>query len=275
MSVHGEMSMLNSKTEFKPEVVIIGSGNVATHIALRLDGYADIRQIYSRTYSNAKTLASLLTYCEPECLDDLSGLYTNADIYIVAVKDDVIPEIGKKLPKLEKGIAVHTSGSAPDDALGVNGNRCGVLYPLQTFSKQKNVDWSQITVFTYSSDADALALINKVANMLSDKVKVIDGNLRSRLHIAAVFACNFANYMWIKSERILNECGCTLNDFSPLLQETLEKALEQGAEKSQTGPARRGDRKIIDKHTGMLHDKDDAELYLSLSNWIMRHFGLI
>ena len=197
--------MLNSKAELKPEVVIIGSGNVATHIALHLDGQADIKQIYSRAYSNAKTLASLLTCCKPECVDDLSGLYTNADIYIVAVKDDVIPEIGNKLPRLERGITVHTSGSAPDDALGVNGNRCGVLYPLQTFSKQKNVDWSQITVFTYSSDADALALINKVANMLSDKVKVIDGNLRSRLHIAAVFACNFANYMWIKrtySERM-------------------------------------------------------------------------
>lgn len=266
--------MLNDALTTKPEIVIIGSGNVATHISRWLDSQTRIRQIFSRNIDNASRLAESLSHNRPDVTDSLSCIYQSADLYIVAVKDDAIAQVGRDLPALTKGVVVHTSGSAPDDALGGGKNRCGVLYPLQTFSRDKDVDWSPITIFTYAFDDEAQAVIDRVAAMLNNKVKRIDGNLRSRLHIAAVFACNFANYMWIKSDILLKECGCTLADFAPLLQETLDKAVEKGPAESQTGPARRGDTRIIEKHIAMLDNEEDARIYRGLSADIMNFYGL-
>ena len=253
-------------------VIIIGAGNVGTHIARRLDGKVNILQIYSRDIRNAVEVAQSLEN-KPDAIDSLCEVRAGADMYIVAVKDDVIAEVAAQLPEIGRGVVVHTSGSAPDDALARADLRHGVLYPLQTFSKEKDVDWSEITVFTSACDNDALAMADRVGRMLGGKVCRINGEKRSQLHVAAVFACNFVNYMWIKSAEILHACDCDLSVLAPLLKETLGKALSTSPERAQTGPARRGDIHIIDRHTSMLGNDEDAELYRLLSDAIMKHFN--
>ncbi len=253
-------------------VVILGSGNVASHIARRLEGKVDLKQIYSRNFANASALAQSIDG-DVEATDSIDNIYIAADIYIVAVKDDAIAEVAGKLSHIEHGVVVHTSGSAPDDACAGANVSFGVLYPLQTFSKDKAVDWTTITVFTYASDENAQRIVDRVGYMLSNKVQHIDERMRSQLHIAAVFACNFVNYMWIKSAEILARCGCTLSDLAPLLAETMQKALTTSPESAQTGPARRGDHGIIARHLAIL-DNNDYKIYKLLSDAIMEHYGV-
>lgn len=251
--------------------VLIGAGNVASHLAARLHDKLHILQIYSRHIDNARHLAD--SFREPVVvIDDLGAVYPDADIYIVAVKDDAISAVSQALPKINHGVVVHTSGSAPDDALASPGRHYGVLYPLQTFTRNKPVDWEPITIFTHSGDEESAIIVDSVAAMLNHRVRRLDGNMRARLHVAAVFACNFANYMWIKTDEILRGCGTDISVLRPLLEETLHKALATSPADAQTGPARRGDTHIIDKHAAML-PACDAELYRIVSNAIMNHFS--
>ncbi len=251
--------------------VLIGAGNVASHLAARLHDKLHLCQIYSHHIDNARLLAETLPHT-PDFTDDLSRIFTDADIYIVAVKDDAIPAVSQALPQLDHGVVVHTSGSAPDDALAFPGRRYGVLYPLQTFTRNKPVDWEPITIFTHSCDEESAVVVDAVAGMLNHRVRRLDGEMRARLHVAAVFACNFANYMWIKTDEILHGCGTDITVLRPLLEETMRKALATSPEEAQTGPARRGDMQIIEKHTAML-SKSDAEIYRIVSDAIMHHFS--
>lgn len=253
-------------------VVVIGAGNVASHICRRLDGKVTLRQIYSRHLSNAASLAESLRKSSPESIDSLHKIVTDADLYIVSVKDDAISDVSLKMPKVQ-GVVVHTSGSAPDDALKEASSRYGVLYPLQTFSKNIDVDWDSVPVFTYGSDEDSLSVIDRVAEILHGPARHLDGEMRQRLHIAAVFACNFPNFMWTLSEEVLKSCGCTIEIFRPLISETLRKAVSAGAENSQTGPARRGDIALMDNHLKAL-PPEAADIYRTISNAIMHHYGI-
>lgn len=263
-----------SRTESdKPTVVVIGAGNVATHICRRLDGKAEILQIFSRDAANARILAAECGKSQPEITDNPAEITDRADFYIISVKDDAIADVASKLPRPLHGIAVHTSGSAPDDILSSMSDRYGVLYPLQTFSKNKTVDWNPVTVFTHAESDASLEKIDRLAAMLSPRNAHIDFEKRSVLHIAAVFACNFSNYMWTVSDRIVGGIGCGLEVFAPLLEETLRKALANGPRPSQTGPARRGDTALLSRQYDRLTGSD-AEIYRLLSNAIMAEYDI-
>ncbi len=256
------------------KVVIIGSGNVATHIAKRLDQSPNVRiaQIFSRKQENADRLCSILRHTTEE-INDLGNMDIEADLYIISVKDDAIAEVASMMPRPNHGIIVHTSGSAPDNAAACTNAPYGVLYPLQTFSRDTDVDWTNITVFTYAENNNSHAVIDAVASCLSGNIRHIDGKKRATLHIAAIFACNFANYMWTESDRILRQCGCTLSDLSPLLYETLHKALSSSPAEAQTGPARRGDTGLINKHLDMISDCNSRNIYKMVSNAILCYYS--
>lgn len=254
----------------KPEICIIGAGNVATHMACALSRVADVVQVYSPTLSHAAELAAKIGgRCQG--ISDLSDLSLTADFYIVSVKDDAIAAVVDMTP--DCGIWAHTSGSVPADVFAGKKSRYGVFYPLQTFSKEVPVDFREVPMFIEGNSAGVADGLSRLAMMISDVVKPADSTLRKKLHIAAVFACNFVNYMWLQADELLRADGMTINVMAPLLKVTLEKLESATPYDAQTGPARRGDRSVIVRHVRML-DGEKAVIYRMLSDMIMKKYNV-
>lgn len=242
------------------KAVILGSGNVATHLAKKLSETAEIIQIYSRDPAHARQLADSIG---AEATSDLRNISDEADIYIVSVSDDAIPEIASAM-KGKSGLWVHTSGSVPMEVLSEISNRYGVLYPMQTFSKDVEVAMEEVPVFIEGNSPETLGAIERVARLISPRVKEADSEARKKLHIAAVFACNFTNYLWGFSVDILESIGLDLSIMEPLVKATFQKALKVSPRDGQTGPARRRDMSTINKHIDAL-DGRAKEIYSQLS----------
>lgn len=251
-------------------VVLIGAGNVATHLAQSFDQTHDVVQVYSWHIENALSLANLLK--QAEATDCIADILPNADLYIVSVKDDVIPQVVEAV-KFSSGVWVHTSGSVSLDVLSAKFEQCGVLYPLQTFSRNVNVKMSEVPFFIEGIDERTENLLFDIANGLSESVYKANSLQRRNLHIAAVFGCNFVNYLWAKADEILQESGFDFEILLPLIRVTLDKAAMISPKEGQTGPARRGDFKIMRSHEQMLSD-EDAKLYKMLSQCIMKKYNI-
>ncbi|MCM1093061.1 MAG: F420-dependent NADP oxidoreductase [Lachnospiraceae bacterium] len=249
------------------KAAIIGAGNVATHLAKKLSESTTITQIYSRNIDNARTLASATG---AEAIDDISLLSKDADIYIISVKDDAIPEIVAQAGK-SNALWVHTSGSVAMETLAPISRHHGVLYPMQTFSKEIAVDMEKVPIFIEGCDKESLDKIRIFAERISPNVSEADSDARKKLHIAAVFACNFTNYLWGFSVDILKSIGQDLSVMEPLVKATFEKALNVSPHEGQTGPARRNDLKTIQKHLDELQG-DAKDIYSLLSLNIIKKY---
>lgn len=252
-------------------IAIIGAGNVATHLAVALSAKADIVQIYSRHRENACCLASRITP-EPAVTDRADEIIRDADVYIVSVKDDAIAEIAATSGD-DDGLWVHTSGSVPMSVFAGRKKRYGVLYPLQTFSKDVAVDMAEVPFFVEGGDEATADEIKDIARLMSPVVNVADSEQRKRIHAAAVFACNFTNHLWAVAEKILNDGGYGFDVLMPLLRVTLDKAGKVSPSAGQTGPARRGDTGTMQRHIELLDDAD-AEIYRMLSRSIMEKYNV-
>lgn len=242
------------------KTVIIGSGNVATHIAKKLSHSTEIIQIYSRNIKNSRLLAATVN---AEATDNLDNLRKDADLYIISVKDDAIGEIVSKAGH-SNALWVHTSGSVPMEILSGIGDRYGVLYPMQTFSKNVDVDMEKVPIFIEGNSRETLKEIQDFAEKISGNVSEADSVARKKLHIAAVFACNFTNYLWGFSVDILKSIGQDLSVMEPLVKATFEKAQKVSPHEGQTGPARRNDLITIQKHLDMLNG-EAKDIYSLLS----------
>ncbi len=249
-------------------VVILGSGNVATHLAICLNEFCDIIQVFSRNISNANKLAGQLRCATAIC--DTSDIASDADIYIVSVSDDAIKNIVEKTTS--QGLWLHTSGSTPIGIFKGLKKSYGVLYPLQTFSRNTTINMSEVPLFIEGDSNKTTNAINEFAKKISTKTYIAASENRQQLHIAAVFACNFANHLWAISDEILKQSGYNFSVLIPLLRTTLEKAETISPEEGQTGPARRGDQCIINSHISML-DNHKAEIYKILSKSIVDHYN--
>ena len=181
--------------------------------------------------------------------DDLNSLL-EADLYIIAVSDAVIAEIAAQLP-FKNRLVVHTAGSVSLNALDDN-NRKGVFYPLQTFSKNKEVDFRTIPICLESENATDYQLLDKVAKSISEKIFAINSEQRQALHVAAVFVNNFTNHLLVVAEDILKRNNLKFDFLKPLIMETILKIVEQSPSEVQTGPAVRGDVRTINAHLAML-----------------------
>ena len=253
--------------------VIIGSGNVASSIAPALEqaGVIDVMAVYSPTTGHAAELCAHLSHAMP--ITDPRCLPTDAQLYILAVKDDAIARLAAELTPVPSALWVHTSGGVEALTLEPLSPRHGVFYPLQTFSKGVPVDLSEVPVFIEASSEADSELLARIASSITPKVHHADGNARCRMHAAAVFACNFTNHLWALADGILRrEPGTDLSVLHPLLRETLRKAMEVNPADAQTGPARRGDRGVIEKHASLLTD-DEATLYRTLSQHIIDFYN--
>lgn len=250
------------------KVTLIGAGNLATQLgkSLKKAGVI-ISQVYSRTEDSARTLGELL---EAEWLTDIKALRDEADIYIFSVKDSVLCELISKVCKgREDKLFLHTAGSMPMSCFEGKALRYGVFYPMQTFSKTKDVDFERIPVFIESNSIETEDVIRSLANKLTQRVIRLSSADRKYLHLAAVWACNFTNYCYTVASDILGEHGIPFDVMLPLINETTEKIQKISPKEAQTGPAVRGDRNVMSKQLELMNGKEDLqELYKMLSKGI-------
>jgi len=248
-------------------IVFIGAGNVATNLAMafRKSGH-EIIQVYSRTGESAEELAHQAV-AEPTT--ELNRVVADADIYFIAVKDDAMEEVLSHFPHTDV-FMVHTAGSVSMDVLSDCTNDYGVFYPLQTFTKDWLSDFSDIPLCIEANTDKNLNILGELADTLSNNVYNIDSMQRLYLHVAAVFACNFTNFMFASAENILKHHDIPFNVLKPLIRETVDKALIHSPSKSQSGPAIRGDKQTIEKHLELLsHSEKLQNLYRFVSDSIM------
>ncbi len=251
-------------------VVFIGAGNVAWSIAPAIDalpGYT-VTHVAARHTSRAAELASRLADSGAGTLD---SPLPDADIYILSVTDDALPELAASVAPRPDALWLHTSGSVEASALAPLGSRFGVLYPLQTFTRGKQMQLDKVPIFIEGSTPEALGQTRELAEALSGSVAEADSALRTRMHIAAVFGCNFTNHMLATAERLLADAGMPLSTIAPLVRETLDKAFATSPSEGQTGPARRGDTRVIGRHLSQLAP-DDAALYRTISDSITKKY---
>ena len=248
------------------KIVLLGTGNVATHLfnAFQNNDDTEVIQVYNRSYKNLDRFKTVNT------TTSISKLKT-ADIYIIAIADDSITGLSKKL-QFHKKLVVHTSGSIPMQAIS-NQNKRGVFYPLQTFSVNKPVDFKTIPLCVEAEFSDDLILLKHLANTISNSVYQINSIQRKALHIAAVFVNNFTNHLYQKGEEICLEHKVPFDILKPLIQETASKITRLSPEKSQTGPAIRNDQKVIQQHLGDLHSTTQQEIYKLLTKSIQQTHG--
>lgn len=247
------------------KVSIIGSGNVAQHLikAFLKSPEVELHQVFSR---KAESISHLVS---PEKITQNLSDLKESDIYILAISDDAIAEVSAQLP-FSNRLVVHTSGSVAMNALN-DKNRKGVFYPLQTFSKNKEIDFSVIPINLESQNSEDYALLEKLAHQLSDKVYPVNSEQRKSLHVAAVFVCNFVNHLYQIGNEICEEHNLPFEILLPLIQETAQKVKELSPTEAQTGPAKRNDTKTIESHLAFLNDENQKNIYQILTKSIQSH----
>lgn len=259
-------------TEGGSEVVMIGAGRLATHLSRALRGAGHrIVQVYSRHPETARTLAE---ESGAAWTNDKGGVEDGADVYIYAVSDDVLPTVIKGV-HARSGVHVHTAGSVGIEIFAGRRERYGSVYPLQTFSKEKRVDFREIPVFYEGNSAETECVLRELCRTITPKVYSIDSEGRRRLHLAAVMACNFANMLWGIASEILQKSGVPFEVMRPLIAETLDKAMAIGPDAAQTGPAARGDLTVVERHIAMLEGQPEWQrIYKDITELIYhRHDG--
>lgn len=249
------------------KVVFIGAGNVATHLAIELQKKQfDVVQIYSRTYNSASKLASLL---KTKATDKIEEITPDADLYIFSVKDAILSELILRLPT-NNALWLHTAGSIPIDVFEKKVSRYGVIYPFQTFSKTRFVNFKSVPLFIEGSDKIEENNIIRIANKISQKVYPLSSEKRKYVHLSGVFACNFTNYMYALAENILSKENIPFEFLLPLIDETASKIHAMNPKEAQTGPAVRYDINVIEKHLKLIEDPNIRELYELISKNIYK-----
>jgi predicted short-subunit dehydrogenase-like oxidoreductase (DUF2520 family) len=244
-------------------IVIIGSGNVAQHLIKTFTNnpLVDVIQCFAR---NKKTISHLV---DIDKIVDNFLLLKPADIYIIAVTDTAIVEVSNQIPFKDK-LVVHTSGSVAMNELSDN-NRKGVFYPLQTFSKTKVVNFSEVPICIESQNESNFKVLEKMANSISNSVYSITSEQRKSLHVAAVFVSNFVNHLYTIGNQICDENNVSFDVLKPLIQETAQKIKTLSPQEAQTGPAKRNDTTTINKHLLMLTNDNQKEIYKLLTKSII------
>ena len=233
-------------------IVLIGRGRLATNLehALLSAGH-EVASINSRT---------------------LEALPLEADVYIVAVKDAALADVIRAATKgRESQLFVHTAGSMPMDIFKGLTVHYGVFYPMQTFSKERLVDFNDISVFLETNDAVSMERLKMLSTTLTTHIYELDSEGRKHLHLAAVFACNFVNHCYALSAEVLAAKGLPFSVMLPLVDETAQKVHELAPREAQTGPAVRGDQNVMQMQANMLAGNPAVkQIYEALSNDIQR-----
>lgn len=243
-------------------VVFLGFGNVNRHLCEAFFSSEEIKvlQIYNRSHNE---LAS--NFNSIEFTHEISKIKM-ADVYIIGIADDAISSFSETLPFKDRLVA-HTSGSVSMDSLS-NTNRKGVFYPLQTFSKSRKVDFSEIPICIEAEKEPDLKILQELGGIISEKVVKISSEERKKIHLAAVFVNNFVNHLYQISEEILKKESLPFELLKPLIKETAAKLDTLSPIEAQTGPAKRNDLKTIENHLHLLTEETYKNLYEQLTKSI-------
>jgi predicted short-subunit dehydrogenase-like oxidoreductase (DUF2520 family) len=258
--------LLCSMSALKVTVSVIGSGNVAWHLASRLFtcGYT-IPTVFSPTIAHARLLAEQIG---ATAVDDLSQIHP-ADMFLLAVKDDAYHELIPQLPKTDS-LYVHTAGSLPMTILQACSPNYGVLYPFQSLRKTSPLDFATVPLCIEASNAHTKTILMQIAQTLSPICHLLDGEQRAYLHLAGVFVGNFTNALYAIGQALLEQQGLDFQLLLPLIHETLAKLTVLSPTEAQTGPAVRKDTLILNRHLDMLSHPQWKELYQLMSNLIQQ-----
>ena len=244
-------------------VVIIGAGNLATQLALTLfEKGIPVKQVYSRKIESASELAGKVN---ASFTNNLSELLPEADLYIIAVKDSAIQEVLENIPLKDDQLIVHTAGSIPMIILEGFSANYGVFYPLQTFSKYRKIDFSDIPICIEANHPSNMINLEKLGGILSSSVNQINSEERKTLHLAAVFVNNFVNHLYAVGADILQDKKLDFDLLKPLIRETAEKIETLHPFDAQTGPAKRNDQSVIRTQLKMLQDKPEFQKIYSFA----------
>ena len=249
------------------DVVFLGFGNVNYHLcdALCKSTYISVKQIYNRTKKDDHLQFNAIPFTT-----DLTKIVM-ADVYIIGIPDDAIASFSETLP-FSNRLIVHTSGGASADVLS-SKNRKGVFYPLQSFSKHREINFSEIPICIEAEEISDKLLLHKLGSAISGKVVEISSEERAKLHLAAVFVNNFVNYCYQIGDEILTENNIPFNLLQPLISETARKIETLPPYEAQTGPAKRNDLNTIEKHLHLLQGSDHIELYKQITKAIQTKYG--
>ncbi|MFV0521304.1 MAG: Rossmann-like and DUF2520 domain-containing protein [Mangrovibacterium sp.] len=248
------------------KIVLIGAGNLATQLGLALHEHGVIiMQVYSRTMSSANLLAEKV---QAEAIVDLKEITPQADLYIFSVKDDALLQVLQQCSLFDK-VLVHTAGSIDMNILQDFSSNYGVFYPLQTFSKSRKVDFKAIPFCIEASSDKCRQQLKQLARLLSSDVRDVDSMQRQSIHLAAVFVCNFVNYMYNVGFDLMQQHDLNFDLLKPLIMETAQKVMHTNPWEAQTGPAVRYDEQVMNKHLDFLDkQKQLKELYSFVSKQI-------
>lgn len=248
------------------KVVLLGGGNVAHHLARVFINTAQVSliQVFNRNIRSIEGLKGKV-----ELIDDYSKI-KKADIYIICVSDGTIEKVSSQLT-IEEALVVHTSGSTSMHVLNKH-KRYGVFYPLQTFSKNRNIYFNEVPIGLETSKKEDYAMLENLAKAISTHIYSINSKQREQLHVAAVFINNFVNYLYSIGYDICEKNNINSDILFPLIKETAFKVERMKPFEAQTGPARRGDTKILKKHLTNLN-KNQQDIYKLLSNSIAKKYG--
>ncbi len=247
-------------------IVLFGTGNVATHLFEAYKNSEDFEII--QVYNHASK--SLQPFKDKVAITTDLNKISPADIYILALKDDTLAEVCFRMKDTDV-LVLHTSGAVPLKVLNKFKHH-GVFYPLQTFSKNKKVDFSKIPICIETNNQEDNQLIHDLASGISEKVFDISSEQRKSLHVAAVFVSNFVNFLYTEGESICKENKVPFEILHPLILETATKALNISPKDAQTGPAIRKDQDVISSHLELLN-KEQQELYSLLTQSIQNLHG--
>lgn len=239
----------NSWISDRPRVAVVGRGNIGFHLGRALEPMAEVCLIDSRS------------------LEGIDGMF---DVILIAVSDKAIADVAARIPR-STSIVAHTSGSTDMAVLAAYHERFGVFYPLQTFSKEATLDYSEIPVFIEGNSETVTNSLKELAGKFSDKIYDADSDARRSLHLASVFACNFTNHMYGIACRLLQENGLPQEALNPLIAQTVAKIRKMTPDEAQTGPASRNDTRIVERHIEMLEKKPlYKKIYADVSESIMK-----
>ncbi len=251
-------------------LVIIGSGNIATHLAKAW--YATghkIIQVYSPTLANAFALASVVN---SQAIDDLRLISKHADVYLIAVSDAAIHQVTQALDPSVEGIVVHTSGATSIEVLQAF-KRYGVIYPPQSINKEIDTD---LSVIPFGIEADSERTFDTLYSLIvpiAPKAFPCDSSQRLALHLSAVLVNNFSNALFQMAEEILTRENLSFDLLKPIIAETAQKVQQHCPQDTQTGPARRGDLDVINKHLQFLTQyPEESKIYQLLSDFIVKRY---
>lgn len=249
------------------KIVIIGSGNVAYHLAKAFhENKIPVSQLFGRNETDLKFISEKLQI--PFSTSQLQ----DADLYLICVSDVSISEVSKLITK-ENCLVAHTSGSLPKEILEGNYRKAS-LYPLQTFSKSKDLDYKDVPFFVESDDDQDLELLKNLALHISEKVMISTYEKRKYIHLTAVFACNFVNHLFARAKEISDSQDIPFDYFLPLIKETTQKIEILEPKLAQTGPAIRNDERVLKAHEELIADEEQLKIYKIMNESIKKMYEL-